>query len=42
MLYKHATSVSTSEKDMVAPCPIPKLHERTECCFDYKNEVRTK
>ena len=38
MLYKHATSVSTAEKDTAQPCPFPKLHERSECCFDYKNE----
>ena len=37
-LYKHATSVSTSEKETAQPCPFPKLHERSECCFDYKNE----
>ena len=35
MLYKHDTSVSTSEKDTAQPCPFPKLRERSECCFDY-------
>ena len=38
MLYKHATRVPTSQKDTLQACPFFKVHERSECTFDYKNE----